>query len=90
MFMPRDHDQYHTHHRSRRLPDHHYASPAAYFITICAYDRACLFGTIENGQMCLNTWGQVVAEEWTRTETLRDEVHLDAFVVMPNRPKGDS
>jgi REP element-mobilizing transposase RayT len=86
--MPRDHDQYRTHHRSRRLPDHDYASPAAYFVTICAHERICLFGEIEDGQMHLNAWGQVAAEEWHRTETLRDEVHLDAFVIMPNHIHG--
>lgn len=34
--------------------------------------------------MYLNAWGRVAAEEWRRTEMLRDEVHPDAFVVMPN------
>ena len=82
--MPHDHRQYHTHHRSRRLPGHDYARPAAYFVTICTHDRMCLFGEVEDGQMYLNAWGRRAAEEWSRTETLRDEVHPDAFVVMPN------
>lgn len=32
--------------------------------------------------------GEVVAEEWTKSGTLRREVHLDAFVVMPDHIHG--
>jgi len=40
--------------------------------------------------MYLNEYGRIVVEEWRRTERVRDNVVLDAFVVMPNRPQGDS
>lgn len=86
--MPRDYKKYHTHHRSRRLAGWNYAHAAAYFVTICAHDRVCLFGEVERGQMYLNARGRIVAEEWQRSEALRDEVHLDAFVVMPNHVHG--
>jgi hypothetical protein len=33
--------------------------------------------------MGLNEYGRIVVAEWTRSEALRDEVVLDAFVVMP-------
>jgi hypothetical protein len=38
--------------------------------------------------MCLNEYGRIVVAEWTRSEALRDEVVLDAFVVMPNHMHG--
>jgi REP element-mobilizing transposase RayT len=38
--------------------------------------------------MTLNAYGRVVAEEWRRTERIRDHVALDAFVVMPNHVHG--
>ena len=88
--MNRDYEKYHTHHRSRRLVGWDYARSAAYFVTICTQDRICLFGDVEEGRMLLNAYGQVAAEEWQRCEGVREEVNLDAFIVMPNRPKGDS
>lgn len=38
--------------------------------------------------MYLNEAGRTVAEEWTRTEDLRENVELDAFVVMPDHVHG--
>ena len=32
--------------------------------------------------------GVVVHNEWFKTETIRDNVNLDAFVVMPNHVHG--
>ena len=66
-----------------RHPSFGYRTPAAYFVTICTHDRQCLFGQVRRGRMCLNEYGQIVVAEWTRLEALRDEVVLDAFIVMP-------
>lgn len=45
----------------------------------------CMFGIIDlNGEMHLNQFGIVVRQEWERVGTLRPNVELDAFVVMPN------
>jgi putative transposase len=39
------------HHRhSLRLRHYDYAQPGAYFVTIVAQDRACLFGDIVDGE----------------------------------------
>lgn len=38
--------------------------------------------------MYLSTYGKIVAEEWKRTGDLRDEVSLDAFIVMPDHVHG--
>ena len=72
------------HRRSSRLPGYDYAQPGAYFITLCTQDRACLFGNVLEGTMVLSAPGRIVAEEWTKTATIRDDVELDEWVVMPN------
>jgi REP element-mobilizing transposase RayT len=73
--------------RSRRLDSHDYRG-GAYFVTTNAKKRILSFGTIERGRMYLNECGRIVAEEWQRTGDLRDEVSLDAFIVMPDHVHG--
>lgn len=84
--MPYDPDKHHR--RSIRLADYDYGQPGAYFVTICVYKWVCLFGEVVDGRMRLNELGRVAAEEWRRTEQVRDHVMLDAFVVMPNHIHG--
>lgn len=74
--------------QSIRLKGYDYTGPGAYFITICTHRRAFLFGDVVNGEMCLNRAGQVVTDEWTRSVTIRREITLDEFVVMPNHIHG--
>jgi len=81
-------EEYSTHHTSRRTDGWDYTQPAAYFVTVCTQDRRCLFGVVEEGRMYLNALGQTVVGEWKRSEEIRDRVHLDAFVVMPNHLHG--
>ena len=70
--------------KSTRLPEYDYGQTGAYFLTICTYQRECLFGEIADGEMRLNACGNVVVEEWLRSSGVRVEIELDAFVVMPN------
>ncbi len=76
------------HRRSIRLKGYDYSSAGAYFITICAYQRACLFGEIVDGMMQLNEFGQIVADEWLKSSEIRREIALDEWVVMPNHIHG--
>ena len=76
------------HRRSIRLKGYDYSQAGAYFITICCDDRKCLFGKIENGKMILNEYGNIAYNEWMKTPTLRKNVELGAFVVMPNHIHG--
>ena len=65
--------------RDRTNPRHpffDYRSCAAYFVTICTHQRRCLFGAIQEGRMNLNGYGKIVAEEWERSEAMRDEALL--------------
>lgn len=77
-------------HRSLRLKGYDYAQPGAYFVTLCAHERACLSGEVVEGTARLNALGEVVREEWFRTATLRPyvQLHPDEFVVMPNHVHG--
>lgn len=70
--------------RSVRLSGYDYAQDGVYFITICAYERQPLFGEIHNDICCLNQKGSITEEEWLKTATIRQEIELDAFVIMPN------
>jgi hypothetical protein len=72
------------HRRSIRLSGYNYSQPGAYFATICVDRRQCLFGEIIDGQMILNQYGMVVADEWQKSGVIRREIKLDAWVVMPN------
>lgn len=74
--------------RSLRLPDYDYRQVGAYFVTICAWGRECLFGDIVDGEMRLNELGRIADEEWRRTADIRDEIEMDAYVVMPNHLHG--
>ena len=76
------------HRRSIRLKGYDYAQEGAYFITICAYRHTCLFGEVLDESMNLNVYDEIVRDEWIRTATIRQEVELDSFVVMPNHFHG--
>ncbi len=73
---------------SIRLKDFDYSQVGAYFVTICTYDRQCLFGQIVDGKMQLNEFGRLVAEEWSRSGKIRHEMDMDEFIVMPNHVHG--
>lgn len=77
------------HHRqSIRLKGYDYAASGAYFITLCTHQRQCLFGDIVAGEMQLNLYGEIVAEEWQRTPEIRSNFAIDGWIVMPNHFHG--
>jgi REP element-mobilizing transposase RayT len=73
--------------RSIRLPTYDYAQGGAYFVTICSYERRCVFGRVIDGQVQVNEIGAIIEEEWFRSPIFR-KIVLDAFVVMPNHIHG--
>ena len=74
--------------RSIRLADYDYAGDGAYFVTICAYQRACLFGTVVDGEMVLSPAGVAVNCCWEGLIAHFPHIILDSFVVMPNHLHG--
>ena len=70
--MPEQTDE--RHRRSLRLKGYDYSRAGAYFVTVCAYNKKCVFGEIESGVMRLNTNGEIVASEWVRSAEIRPEI----------------
>jgi putative transposase len=76
------------HRRLTRLKEYDYSQPGGYFITICTKERECLFGEIENDQMKVNNYGQIVQLSWLDLPQHYSNVQLDSFVIMPNHIHG--
>ena len=76
------------HRRSLRLENYNYADSGAYFVTIVAQNRQCIFGNVVDSKIELNEFGRILAEEWERSKDIRQEIALDAFVAMPNHIHG--
>ena len=76
------------HRRSIRLKGYDYSLAGAYYVTIVAQNRACLFGDVVNAEMQLNDAGQMVQFQWEALSQRFPNVELDEFVVMPNHFHG--
>jgi len=74
--------------RSIRLPGFDYSQVGAYFVTICAYERQCIFGEIKNGEMQLNQFGLVVEQCWLEIPNHFNTADVDYHIVMPNHFHG--
>ena len=73
---------------SLRLLDYDYTTPGAYFLTVCAAARECLFGRPENDSVELSQLGEMVRECWLAIPNHFTIAELDAYVVMPNHLRG--
>jgi len=82
------HDPTKHHRRSIRLPAYDYAQAGAYFVTMVAHRRECLFAEMVDGRVVVSACGEIVEHEWLRSTEIRPGVRLDAFVVMPNHIHG--
>ena len=74
--------------RSIRLSEYDYAQDGVYFVTICTQGRECLLGKVNEGRVELTEYGQIVQEEWSRSTSIREELSLGEFVIMPNHVHG--
>lgn len=84
--MKYDPERHHRH--SIRLQNYDYSRPGTYYVTICARDRRCLFGYLEEGRMYLNKVSQFVVACWNEIPDHFPHAQMDAFVVMPNHVHG--
>jgi len=73
---------------SSRKRGHDYTSPGAYFITINTDAKINWFGSIENGIMRLSPIGEIIKDEWLKSESIRDNIQLDEYIIMPNHIHG--
>jgi REP element-mobilizing transposase RayT len=81
-------DSHRHHRRSIRLKEYDYSQNGAYFITLCAHERQCLFGHIHNEKIVLNEYGIIVREEWVKSFKIRKELAMDEYIIMPNHFHG--
>jgi REP element-mobilizing transposase RayT len=76
------------HRKSIRFKGYDYTQAGAYYITICTYQRQCLFGEIVAGVMHLNLISETLQNCWHRLPQHFPFIELDAFVIMPNHLHG--
>ncbi|UMX47737.1 MAG: hypothetical protein L7H18_04835 [Candidatus Nealsonbacteria bacterium DGGOD1a] len=76
------------HRRTIRVKGYDYSQDGAYFVTVCAQNRQCLFGSIADAKMELNKAGEIVNNCWYEIPKHYPFVILDEFVVMPNHFHG--
>ena len=84
--MPYDPEKHHR--RSIRLPGADYAAAGGYFITICTYQKRCIFGEVVDGEMHLSPIGQIVNDNWISIGVIHTWMFVDTFVIMPNHVHG--
>ncbi len=61
-----------------------YSQPGVYFVTICSWNRECLFGDIVDGEMQLNEYGMVVDKFINKISDRFINTELDCSIIMPN------
>src|SRR3569833_4610809 len=71
-----------------RLREFDYSTPGAYFVTVCAFDRRMIFGSVVDGQIHPSTPGALATDSWREIPSKWPGVELDAFVVMQNHIHG--
>ena len=76
------------HRRYVRLKGFDYSKAGAYFVTVCAWQRGCLFGEIVDGEMRMNEYGNIVKACWDDIKNRYQQVESDVFVIMPNHLHG--
>ena len=72
------------HRRSIRLSGYDYSQAGAYYVTIVAHGRECLFGEITNGDMKLSRYGKIIQYVLLDLPKHYPHLELDIFCIMPN------
>ena len=85
--MPKFDPQKHNR-RSIRLRGYDYTSAGAYYVTIVAWRRECLFGEVVNKDVMLSRYGEIIQKWWDEIPVHFEDVETGAFVVMPNHVHG--
>ena len=66
--------------KNNRLPGYDYSSENYYFITICTYNKSCIFGKPNK----LNEFGNIAESCILEIPKNYQSVKIDNYVVMPN------
>ena len=71
-----------------RLRCFDYATPGAYFVTVCTKGRERLFGAVCAGEMVVNDAGRICQAAWLDLPRHYTHVGLDSWIVMPDHVHG--
>jgi len=74
--------------KSLRLKGYDYSKAGLYFVTICVYDRECLFGKITDGKMTSTDVGKIADEFWLNIPQHFSNIVLHEHIIMPNHVHG--
>ncbi len=73
-----------------RLKEYDYSQEGLYFITVCAKDIKCVFGTIvgcgvlDAPQIQYSEYGKIIYNQIIEMNEIYDNVKTKSFVIMPN------
>lgn len=76
------------HRRSTRLRGYDYRQAGIYHVTICSFEKRCVFGKIENDEFIPNPYGRIVMDCWVDVENHTPFPTLDEWQLMPNHLHG--
>ena len=76
------------HRRSTRLKGYNYAKAGRYYVTLNCIGKEFTFGEVIKEHMYLNEFGLIASNEWKRTPTIRENIELGEFIIMPNHVHG--
>jgi putative transposase len=82
------------HRRSIRLKGYDYAQEGAYYVTIVAWQRECLFGDVvegetpQGGHVVLSKFGLVARQQWEKLPKRFPNIELGVYMIMPNHMHG--
>ncbi len=74
--------------KDNRLTSYDYSQIGYYFVTICTKRHVEWFEKIENEQMILNQYGEIVKKQWLWLAEHFPYVSLDKWILMPNHLHG--
>jgi hypothetical protein len=63
--------------KSIRLKNYDYSDNGFYFLTICTWNRECIFGEVIEDKVQLNNYGKIVLEELERSIKIRKEIIMN-------------
>ena len=72
----------------RRCPGWDYASPGAYFVTVCTQHHRCYVGEVLDGKTVFNPLGVIAELCWQEFTAHHKNVILDVFFIMLNHVHG--
>ena len=73
-----------------RLRDYDYATPGAYFVTICSNNKQCIFGKVTSAEMVSEAFvqyspiGEIAKECLLDIASHYENIRINQWVIMPN------